>query len=129
MIREFKISTKKKYEMADITEEIEKAVEGVKEGVVTVYVPHATAAIVINENADPNLCDDFLQALDKLVPEGVWKHDKIDNNGAAHIKAAILGPSESIPVKDGKLMLGTWQSPILVELDGPRERRVIISVK
>ncbi len=128
---EFTISTKSKTELIDITEELEKAVteSGVKEGICYVYTPHATAAIIINENYDPNICTDFLDALDKMVPDGVWRHDNVDGNGAAHIKAAMIGPSESIPVKNGKLQLGTWQSPMLVELDGPRHgRRVIVNM-
>lgn len=127
-MKEIKVVTKKKYEMVDITEQIEKAVKGVEEGTVLVYVPHATAAIVINENYDPNVCLDILDALDDMIPEGKWKHDKVDGNGAAHIKAAILGPSETMPIKDGKLQLGTWQSPMLVELDGPRERKIILTI-
>ena len=128
---EFTISTKSKTELIDITEELEKAVteSGVKEGICYVYTPHATAAIIINENYDPNICTDFLDALDKMVPDGVWRHDNVDGNGAAHIKAAMIGPSESIPVKNGKLQLGTWLSPMLVELDGPRHgRRVIVNM-
>ena len=72
---------------------------------------------------------DLLDALDKLVPEGVWRHDKVDSNGAAHLKAAILGPSETIPIHNGRLALGTWQAVMLVELDGPRDRRVVVSVR
>ena len=105
------------------------AAAGVDEGLCSVFVPHATAAIVINENDDPNLCTDLLDALAKLVPEGVWRHDRVDNNGAAHIKAAILGPSETIPVRGGRLLLGTWQAIMLVDLDGPRQRRVIVTVR
>ena len=89
----------------------------------------ATAAVVINENDDPNVCEDVLDALDKLIPAGVWRHDRVDGNAAAHIKSAILGPGETIPVRDGKLVLGTWQAIMLVELDGPRDRRVIVTVR
>jgi secondary thiamine-phosphate synthase enzyme len=92
-------------------------------------VTHATAAIVINENYDPNVCEDVLDALGKLIPEGVWRHDRVDNNAAAHIKSAILGPGETIPVREGKLVLGTWQAIMLVELDGPRDRRVVVTVR
>ena len=129
MQKEITIKTNKKYEIVDITNEIEDIVKDVKEGNVTIYVPHATAAIVINENYDPNVRSDILNALSKLIPEGIWEHDKIDNNGAAHIKAAILGPSETVPIKNGKLLLGTWQSIALVELDGPRSRKIIVSVR
>jgi secondary thiamine-phosphate synthase enzyme len=87
---------------------------------------HATAAIVISENADPNICVDFIKALDKAVPDHAgWLHDRIDNNAGAHIKSALLGPSETVPVENGDLLLGTWQSIMLVELDGPRSSRKI----
>ena len=130
MLGEIAISTREKYELVDITEQIKKKVREskIKQGVCFLYTPHATAAIIINENYDPNICLDFIDALNALVPEGKWRHDKIDNNGAAHIKAAIIGPSEFILIKNGKLMLGRWQSPMLVEFDGPRERRVIINI-
>jgi len=121
-----KIVTKKKYEVIDITKEVEKHVKEVKEGTVLVFTPHATAGIIINENYDPNIGLDIMEALDNMMPEGKWRHDKVDNNAAAHIKSAIIGPSETIPVKDGKLLLGTWQSICLYEFDGPRERKIII---
>jgi len=98
------------------------------EGICTVFVRHATAAIIVNENADPGFRTDVVAALDKLFPEGVWEHDKVDDNGAAHLKAAFLGPSETVPVREGQLLLGTWQGIALVECDGPREREVIVDV-
>ena len=101
---------------------------GIAEGLCSVYVPHATAAVVINENDDPNLCDDLLDALDRLIPQGQWRHDRVDGNGAAHLKAAMLGPSETVPIRDGRLQLGTWQAIMLVDLDGPRQRRVLVTV-
>lgn len=127
---EFKIKTRKRDEVIDITQQIEEIISKskVKEGLCVVWVPHATAALIINENADPNIGVDFLEALDKLIPQGIWKHDKIDNNGAAHIKAAIIGPDITIPISNSRLMLGRWQSPMLIELDGPRERRIIIEI-
>jgi secondary thiamine-phosphate synthase enzyme len=117
--------------MIDITGEVAEVVRrtGLPEGLCNVYVAHATAAIVINENDDPNVCVDTLDALDKLVPAGVWRHDRVDGNAASHIQAAILGPGETIPVQQGRLLLGTWQAVMLVELDGPRERRVIVTVR
>jgi len=127
-MKSFTIKTNKKYEMVDITEDVNNLID-IDEGLCLVYVVHATAAIVINENYDPNICDDVLNALDKMIPEGIWKHDKIDGNAAAHIKASILGPSESMIVKDGKLVLGTWQSLMLVDLDGPKERKVLVEIK
>ena len=128
---EFSVRTRKAQEMFDITERVAEVVSrsGVSDGICLVYIPHATAAVAINENADPNVCDDILDALAGLIPEGKWRHDRIDNNAAAHIKATILGPSEAVPVRGGRLRLGTWQSLMLVELDGPRERTVIVEVR
>lgn len=128
---EFHVRTKHKREMIDLTRRVADLVEesGTRDGVCHVFVPHATAAVVINENDDPNLCSDILDALDRQIPNGIWRHDRIDDNGAAHIQAAILGPSESVPVCAGRLVLGTWQAIMLVELDGPRERRVIVTVR
>jgi secondary thiamine-phosphate synthase enzyme len=101
----------------------------VDEGLCTVFVPHATAAIVINENADRGFRQDLVHALAKLFPDGVWEHDKVDDNGAAHLKAALLGPSETIPIRGGRLLLGAWQGIALVECDGPRERQVVVDVR
>ena len=128
---EFTLRTQRRCEVVDITGRVAKIVaeSGVAEGLCAVYVPHATAAVVINENDDPNICDDLLDALAKLVPEGIWRHDRVDNNAAAHIKAAMLGPSETVPVRDGRLLLGTWQAIMLVDLDGPRQRRVVVTVR
>ena len=128
---EIHVKTGRKNQIIDITTQISEMVQnsGVSEGICCIYTPHTTAAITINENDDPNVCEDVLDALAKLIPEGVWRHDRVDNNAAAHIKAAIIGPSEAIPVSDGKLLLGTWQAVMLVELDGPRQRRVIVDVR
>jgi secondary thiamine-phosphate synthase enzyme len=131
MHQELSYRTTRQYQTIDLTGDVARlvAAAGVEEGLCSVYVPHATAAIVINENDDPNLCTDLLDALAKLVPEGVWRHDRVDHNGAAHIKAAMLGPSETVPVRGGRLLLGTWQAIMLLELDGPRQRRVIVTVR
>jgi secondary thiamine-phosphate synthase enzyme len=116
--------------MVDLTARVAEIVarSGLAEGLCSVYVPHATAAIVINENDDPNVCTDVLDALDRLIPAGIWRHDRVDGNAASHIQATILGPGETLPVKDGRLQLGTWQAVMLVELDGPRERRVLVTI-
>ena len=129
MQKEIIISTKAHHELIDITKEVEKIVSEskVKQGLCNVFVTHATAAILINENYDPNLRDDIIKALNQTIPErNNYKHDKIDNNAASHIKAAIIGPSETIPIKDNKLYLGTWQSIAFCEFDGPRSNRKII---
>ena len=126
----FTIQTKEHTQLADITSSVRDIVgkSGVKEGICVVYVPHATAAITINENADPQLPLDILDVLDRLVPRhGQYRHDRIDNNAAAHVKAAIIGPSETVPIIDGKLALGTWQNIFLCDFDGPRDRTVLVS--
>ena len=128
---ELRIRTAAKREMVDLTARVVEIVarSGLAEGLCSIYVPHATAAVVINENDDPNVCTDVLDALDRLIPAGIWRHDRVDGNAASHIQATLLGPGETIPVKDGRLQLGTWQAVMLVELDGPRERRVLVSVR
>jgi secondary thiamine-phosphate synthase enzyme len=128
MQKEIIISSSKKNEIIDITNEVEKVVSEskVKDGLCNVYVPHATAAVIINENYDPNVMVDILESLSDLIPEGKWRHDSVDGNAAAHIKSAIIGPSENIPIKNGKLQLGTWQSLCFSEFDGPRSNRIII---
>ena len=128
---ELKVRSTKKYEVIDITVQVSEAVRrsNVDEGICCVFIPHATAAVVINENDDMQIGQDLLDALDKMVPEGIWRHDKVDSNGAAHLKSAILGPSEIIPIQNGRIALGTWQSIMFVELDGPRDRKVIVTVK
>jgi secondary thiamine-phosphate synthase enzyme len=130
MIAELRIRTTTKREMIDLTARVAEVVAraDVAEGLCSVYTPHATAAIVVNENDDPNVCVDVLDALDRLIPAGIWRHDRVDGNAASHIQATILGPGETIPVRDGKLLLGTWQAVMLVELDGPRDRRVVVTV-
>ena len=122
------IKTSKREEIIDITHDVENIVKNVKKGIALIYVPHATTAITINENYDPNVCKDFLNFLKKLIPQGVWLHDRIDANGDAHLKAALIGPSEAIPIENGKLLLGTWQSIMFCEFDGPRERKIYVNI-
>lgn len=130
MLQEISLSTSKKQEIIDITSKVQDIVKktGIKEGVCVVYTLHATASIIINENWDKNILLDIIEALDKLIPQGKWRHDKVDNNGAAHIKSAIIGPSETIIIKNGELLLGRWQSLMLADFDGPRNRKVLIKV-
>jgi secondary thiamine-phosphate synthase enzyme len=128
---ELHIRTTSKRTLVDITADIAAVVakSGLEEGLCHVYVAHATAAIVVNENDDPNVCVDLLDALDRLVPSGIWRHDRVDGNAASHIQAAILGPGETIPIRRGELCLGRWQAIMLAELDGPRERRILITLR
>jgi len=128
MHHEITLSTNKKQEIIDLTSKVSEIIKKskVKNGLCNVFAAHATAAIIINENYDPNVCLDILDALNKLIPAGIWRHDRIDGNADAHIKSTILGPSETIPINDGKLELGRWQNIAFVELDGPRSNRKII---
>jgi len=131
MMTELRLRTRTKRELVDITSELAAIVSkaAIAEGLCHVYVAHATAAIVINENDDPNVCVDMLDALDRLIPAGIWRHDRVDGNAASHIQAAILGPGETIPVRNGELLLGRWQAVMLAELDGPRERQIIVTLR
>ena len=112
----------------DITERVREIVHtsGVKAGLCHIMALHATAAIIVNENYDPDIGLDILKALDQAIPDHAgWIHDQVDNNAQAHIKAAILGPSETVPIDNGDLNLGRWQGIMFVELDGPRSDRKI----
>ncbi len=131
MQESFRIKTRKNQEVVDVTPQVAAVVARARpeEGICTVFVRHATAAIIINENADPGFRSDVITAMDRLFPPGIWEHDKVDDNGAAHLKAAVLGPSEAIPVRGGRLLLGTWQGIALVECDGPREREIVVDVR
>ena len=124
------VSTGKPQQIVDITEKVKNIAKksGAKEGICLVYTPHATCAVMVNENWDPNIMIDIIDSLSSLVPAGKWRHDKVDNNGAAHIKASIIGPSETIPLKQGSLLLGRWQDIMLADFDGPKEREVFVEI-
>jgi secondary thiamine-phosphate synthase enzyme len=127
----FELETRAARECLDLTDRVREIVKraGVGAGLCQVMVLHSTASIVVNEFDDPNIGKDVLAALDRAVPEHAgWLHDRIDDNAHAHIKATLLGPSELVPVADGDLVLGTWQRILLVELDGPRRRRVSVTL-
>lgn len=127
-VEKLSIRTSQRLELVDLTETVREIVRrsGIRTGICQIYVCGSTAAIIVNENDDPQLLDDFLDALDRLVPEGRWRHDRIDDNGAAHIKSAVLGPSECVPVREGGLLLGRWQNIFLCEFDGPRASRDVM---
>src|SRR3990170_3431879 len=112
----------------DITQAVRQFVResNVREGLVHIYVRGATAAIMVQENWDESVQNDVVALLAKLVPRGVWEHDRQDGNGDAHLKSGLIGPSETVPVTDGELMLSTWQNLFLCEFDGPREQREIV---
>ncbi len=125
------VSTRRQRQLLDITEAARAEVRssGIREGLCALYAQGATAALMIQENADPNLPEDVLDCLDGLVPAGRWRHDRIDDNGAAHIQAGIVGPSEAIPIRDGDLALSRWQNLFLCDFDGPRRvRRVLVTI-
>jgi secondary thiamine-phosphate synthase enzyme len=128
-MKEIRVSTRGRTELVDITGEVQKVVadSGVRDGMCHVYVPHTTAGVTINENADPSVREDILMELNKVVPfQDNYKH--LEGNAAAHIKATIVGASETILVEGGRLLLGTWQGIFFCEFDGPRSRRVLVKV-
>ncbi|MBU1692820.1 MAG: secondary thiamine-phosphate synthase enzyme YjbQ [Verrucomicrobia bacterium] len=124
----FSVSTRRRTDFVDITRQVEAAVSalGLREGVVTVFIPHTTAGITINEHADPDVMADVETALERLVP---WRGDyaHAEGNAAAHVKASLLGSSVRVLVSGGRLRLGTWQGIFLCEFDGPRTRTVWVS--
>ncbi len=126
--KELVFSSNCREDLIDITSEINSAIREstIKSGVCNIYVPHATSGVIVNENDDPNIIHDVLDVLRKLAPKGSFLHDKIDGNGDAHVKSAIVGPSESIPFENRHLLLGTWQSVMLCEFDGPKQSRKVI---
>ena len=129
MIKEFSISSKDRYQLINITSEVEEVVvdSGVKDGLCLVFVPHSTAAIVLTENEE-GLKKDWLAVLRKLVSGFDFLHDQIDNNADSHILSGLLGQGKTLPIEKGRLIRGTWQQIFLAELDGPRERRVSVSI-
>jgi len=124
-MQSFNVKTSARNDFKDITREVSQAVAatGVSEGICVVYVPHTTAGVTINENADPAVRVDIEGALDRIVPwNGPYKHS--EGNSAAHVKASLMGFSATIPVRGGMLVLGTWQGIYFCEFDGPRTRTV-----
>jgi len=127
-MKEINISSRRRTDFVEITAQIEDVVRswGMESGVLTVYVPHTTAGVTINENADPDVMSDIDMLLDRLVPwKGGYRH--AEGNTAAHLKASLMGSSVRLLVTDGRLMRGTWQGVYFCEFDGPRVRRIWIS--
>jgi len=124
----FDVPTSSRAQMVDITGKVREAVRrsGISEGVCVVYVPHTTAGITVNENADPAVAQDILEQLGRLVPQGRYRHR--EGNADSHIKAGLMGFSLTLIVRGGDLALGTWQGVFLCEFDGPRRRKVWIKV-
>jgi secondary thiamine-phosphate synthase enzyme len=131
MHQTIKLETRQREVLVDITPQVKSLVQksGVSNGVVNVYAQGATAAIMIQENWDDSVQADVVNLLQKMIPKGVWLHDKQDGNGDAHLKSGLVGPSETIPLIDGELGLSTWQNIFFCEFDGPRnERKVVCTI-
>ncbi len=131
MRRVITLSTDRREILVDITEQVNAVVRdsGIRDGLVNLYAQGATAAIMIQENWDESVQTDVIHLLQQMIPRGVWLHDAQDGNGDAHLKSGLVGPSETIPLIDGKLGLSTWQNIFFCEFDGPRrERRVVCTV-
>ena len=113
-------------QLIDITEAVNDELkrEGVLDGICQVFTPHTTAGVTINEHADPSVAEDLLDALERMVPGLAWRH--LEGNSPAHVKAVLVGPSQLVPVRGGRLALGRWQGIFLCEFDGPRRRKVWI---
>jgi secondary thiamine-phosphate synthase enzyme len=120
------IATRARQQIIDLTAEVQKLARGVDSGVVWLHCPHTTAALTIQENADPDLRRDYLEHLAKLVPQPGFRHS--EGNADAHIKASLIGSTLPVLIDGGKLVLGTWQAVWFVELDGPRHREVLARI-
>ena len=127
---EIEVRTSTRTGLVPITDGVRNAIRdsGVANGICTVFVPHTTAAVTINENADPTVPRDILHVIDRIIPFDETGYGHAEGNSAAHIKASLFGSSESIPIQDGRLVLGTWQGIYFCEFDGPRTRKVHIKI-
>ena len=125
-MNQIEVRTASHRQMVDITRQVSAAIDGAGDGICHVYVPHTTAAVVINEHADPDVARDLVSAYEKMVPDIHFAH--AEGNSDAHLMTTLLGSSVTVPVEDGRLRLGTWQGIFFVELDGPRSRKVCVSV-
>jgi secondary thiamine-phosphate synthase enzyme len=128
---EFEIKTSKRTELIDITNKVEDVVKKskIKNGVCNVFVPHATAAVILNEN-ETGLVSDIIDKIEKEFPVGAgYRHDRIDDNADSHLASGFIGQSKVIPLNDNRLLRGTWQQVFVIELDGPRSaRKVIVTI-
>ncbi len=129
MLYHFSVSTMSRSCLIDITNKIQDIVEssGVKSGICTIFVPHTTAGITINENADPSVKRDIEKTLEKVFPED-FGYSHLEGNSDAHIKSVLVGPSLTVIIENGKLLLGTWQGIMFCEFDGPRQRKVYVKI-
>lgn len=127
MSYEILVRTKERYDFVDITEKIEEIIQedNINQGCVFIFAPHSTAAILLTENED-NLKKDFFDFFQKLVSGLNFYHNRIDDNADSHLLSALIGQGKILPIKDGKILRGTWQNIFLVEFDGPRERKIVV---
>lgn len=123
----FTVETESRLEVRDVTSQVRDVMPADAKGTVTVFVQHTTAAVTVNES-EPRLVGDLETAYADLIPERNWDHDALDGNADSHILASVIGPSVTVPVEDGNLATGTWQSILFVECDGPRSRTVAVQV-
>ena len=129
-MRELSVTTVRRTQLVDITRDVAEVVEGAGGSAVLVFVPHTTAGVTINEHADPAVARDFEAALERMVGEDWgWQHvEEGEENAPSHVRAALMGPQVVIPLRSGRLALGTWQGIFFCELDGPRTRSVYVTV-
>ncbi len=129
MIEKLEIKTHKKVDLIDITSQIKKVIvkSGVQEGICIIFVPHTTAGVTINENADPDVIRDIIESINKIVPfDATYKHS--EGNSPAHIKSSLFSPDRTVIIENGALSLGIWQGIYFCEFDGPRNRKLFVKV-
>lgn len=129
MIKQLNVKTSSQVELIDITHQVQDLIRKskIESGICCVYVPHTTAGVTINENADPSVRKDIIKELNKVIPfDDNYSH--LEGNAAAHIKSTLVGASETILIQNGSLLLGTWQGIFFCEFDGPRSRKVIVKI-
>jgi secondary thiamine-phosphate synthase enzyme len=129
-VREITLRSERRTQLIEITREVERAVDGAEGAAALIYVPHTTAGVMINENADPAVARDFERALERIVGDDWgWQHIEAgEENAPSHIRSALMSPQVVVPLEGGRLALGTWQGIFFCEFDGPRARRVLVTV-
>ena len=127
MLKEFNIITKEKYQLIDITDKIERTVEqaGIKSGLIFIFIPHSTAGLLLTEN-ESGLKQDWLNVFKKIISGINWLHNRIDDNAESHILSGLIGQGKTLIIEDNKIIRGIWQQIFLVELDGPKNRRIVV---
>lgn len=129
MLFQFEVKTSARTQMIDITSEVRKFIveSGIKEGLAVIHIPHTTAAVTINENADPDVQKDIIKFMDRLIPHENWFAHS-EGNSDSHIKSSLFGCSQTVIIEKGQMLLGTWQGIYFCEFDGPRSRKVFVKV-